>query len=312
MSPEPRFHGVLITYRRPGDVRNFFDVLRNQTARLDSLVVVDNDDDAAIAALVETAQDVAGRVRYLGVAENMGPAGGIDVGIADVLDDAADDDWIVLLDDDDPPLRNNCLEEMRGLLEHLCNQDEATAGIGLWGASLDKATGRVRAASGNEPEPVDYLPGSALSHYSVGAVRAVGAPEAAMFFGFDDLELGLRLRDDGRHLYSSGLARAHGLVHMVEGREVSAALEPPTWRRYYSLRNSIVVLRRHDAMRGAFYRSVVAGLGKPIANLPRTPRLALAHLGLNLRAIRDGWLGRLGKTIDPADLPAPRRNAAPR
>lgn len=306
------YHGVLITFRRPDEVRNFLNVLRSQTARLDSLIVVDNDDDPAIADIVGTATDVAGQVRYLGVAENMGPAGGIDAGIAAVLAHACDDDWIVLLDDDDPPLRDSCLEEMRGSLQRLCDLDDATAAIGLWGASLDKASGRVRAASGNDPEEVDYLPGSALPHYSAGAVRAVGAPEAAMFFGFDDLELGLRLRDAGYNLYSSGRARAHGLAHMVEGRVASARLDPPTWRRYYSLRNSIIVLRRHGAARGALFRSVVAGLGKPLANLPRTPRLAMAHLGFNVRAIRDGWLGRLGKTIDPAGLPAPRRNAAPR
>ena len=304
-----QFHGVLITYQRDHDLRHFLEVLEKQTASLDSLVVVDNAADVATAQIVEVA---SGAIRYIGRPTNMGPAGGIDAGIEDVLSFAKDEDWVVLLDDDDPPQRDDCLEIMRSLLVAIGAGDASCAGLGMWGASLNKWTGRVRAASGHQPEQVDYLPGSALPHYSVSVLRRTGSPSPAMFFGFDDLELGLRVRDLGLHLYSTGQAREHGLGHMVEGRRASARAEAPTWRRYYSLRNLIIVLRAHGATRGALYRTLVGGIAKPMVNIARSPRIGLANLTLNLRAIRDGWLGRAGKTIDPTGLPVARRNAAPR
>jgi hypothetical protein len=46
--------------------------------------------------------------------------------------------------------------------------------------------------------------------------------------------------------------------------------------------------------------TVVVAFAKPLANLVRTPRLAVAHLGLGLRASRDGWTGRLGRRVEPS------------
>lgn len=296
---EARYHGVLITYRRADDLRRSLDVLAAQTCALDTLVVVDNDADPAVAELVESHSNSAGAVTYLPTSENMGPAGGIHAGVGFVLAHASERDWIVLLDDDDPPQRDNCFEVLRTLLDAERRQDPSCVGIGLWGATLDGRSGRVRAAMGVAPEAVSYLPGGSCPHYSVGALRRTGAPPPDMFFGFDDLELGLRLRDAGYTLYSSGVAREHGLAHMVEGRRAAARSEPPTWRRYYSLRNLIIVLRSHGEIRGAIVMTIGAGFAKPMLNLFRRPRVAWANLVMNARAVRDGWLGRSGKTIDP-------------
>lgn len=309
--PPSRFHGVLITFRRPDDLATFFDVLSTQTAKFDTLVVVDNDDDPTIRAAVESIDLAPALVSYISCAENMGPAGGIEAGIHHVLEHASDDDWVVLLDDDDPPLRADGLAALRSIALSQTTKDQRCAGVGMWGARLNRRTGRVRALEAPTPESVDYLPGSALPHYRVGPLRMVGPPPAEMFFGFDDLELGLRLIDAGWQLYSTGLAAEHGLGHMVKGRQSTIRVETATWRRYYSLRNGIYVLRRHGALTGAIWRSLAAGIAKPLVNLPRAPRQASQHLLLNIRAIRDGWSGRLGKRIDPVGLPTPKRNAAP-
>ena len=66
---------------------------------------------------------------------------------------------------------------------------------------------------------------------------------------------------------------------------------PPQWERYYSIRNLIVVLRANGA--------ATTAIAKPLANLARVPRFALQHLRLGLRASRDGWSDRLGRTLDP-------------
>jgi glycosyltransferase involved in cell wall biosynthesis len=297
-----RCHGVLITFRRHDALVDHLRILADQTRPLTTLLVVDNDDDPVIRALVEDPDgpgaEAAATVAYLGLAGNPGPAGGIAAGIDRVLADQPDDDWLVLLDDDDPPPRPDTLAALLAVLEELCRSHERVGGVGLWGAAL-RRTGRLRAATANTPEVVAYLPGGACPHYSIAALRASGGPDPALFFGFDDLDLGLALHRAGWELWSSGFARDHGWAAMVDDRGVSAAVESPTWRRYYSLRNLIVVLRRDGRGVAAAAMSIVAGLAKPILNLPRRPRTAWANLRLNTTALRDGWGGRLGKTLDP-------------
>ena len=96
-------HGVLITFRRPDALTEHLRILESQTAPLSTLLVVDNDDDPAIREIVSQHPGAAGRVEYLGVDGNPGPAGGIAAGIETTLAAHGDDEWIVLLDDDDPP-----------------------------------------------------------------------------------------------------------------------------------------------------------------------------------------------------------------
>jgi hypothetical protein len=40
-------------------------------------------------------------------------------------------------------------------------------------------------------------------------------------------------------------------------------------------------------------------VAKPLANLLRNPRAALGHLALGSRGALDGYLGRLGRRIEP-------------
>ena len=295
-------HGLLLTFRRPDELRHHLDVLAAQAEPLDTLLVVDNDADPAIRALVEAHEGSAAEVRYLGVHGNPGPAGGIAAGIDTILEHAADDDWLVLFDDDDPPQRDDTLPAVRATVARLVDEGHRVGGVALWGAAL-RRSGRLRVATGTSPEPVDYLPGGGSAHYSIRALRSVDRHDPDLFFGFDDLDLGLSLRGGGWSLWSSGLAREHGVGHMVEGRSASATVSAPTWRRYYSQRNHVLVLRRHGRLLGALTGSLLAGLAKPLINLPRRPRLALATLRVSLRALRDGWLGWSGKSVDPLDPP---------
>ncbi|MEM7141711.1 MAG: hypothetical protein AAF548_11845, partial [Actinomycetota bacterium] len=98
-------------------------------------------------------------------------------------------------------------------------------------------------------------------------------------------------------------ARDHGWTSMVENRTSSAGVTAVSWRRYYSLRNLVLVLRRDRRGAAALRMSLVAGLAKPLANLPLRPRRSWENLRLNLLALHHGWTGRAGKHLDPLDLP---------
>ena len=302
MSEPLRTHGILITFRRHDALRDHLRVLAGQTRPLSSLLVVDNDDDPSIRAMVDAEHGAAAEVDYLGIAGNPGPAGGIAAGIAHVLDRRPDTDWLVLLDDDDPPPRPTTLEDLGTVTAALAAADPTVGGVGLWGSTLAR-TGRLHAATGTGPEPVAYLPGGACPHYRIAALRQAGGPDDDLFFGFDDLDLGLGLARAGASLWSSGLARDHGWTHMVEARSATATVERPGWRRYYSLRNLVLVLRRDGRTGAALAMSAVAGIAKPLVNLPLRPRTGWHNLRLNLLALRHGWTGRSGKHLDPLDLP---------
>lgn len=295
-------HGVLVTYRRPRALADHLERLRSQTAPLTSLVVVDNDDDPEIRCLVENTDCGTTTVSYVGLPDNPGPAGAIASGIKSVLSRTGDDHWLVLLDDDDPPPRPDTLEAVGDMAESLIREHGDVGGVGLWGARLGRG-GRLRAASGRTPERVTYLPGGACPHYRIGSLREAGGPDPQLFFGFDDLDLGLALARSQASLWSSGLARAHGWTSMVEGRRVSRSVSQPTWRRYYSLRNLVIILRRNGHSGAAAAMSMLAGVAKPLVNLPVSPSLALANLRVNLRAIFDGWTDHDGKRIDPSNVP---------
>lgn len=302
MTIDLRTHGVLVTFRRPDALRDHLARLADQTAPLDSLVVIDNDNDPAIREMVESARNAAGSVRYLGLDDNPGPAGAIAAGITDTLAAVSDDGWLVLLDDDDPPPRNDTLEAVGAATAAITETDPNTGAVGIWGAGL-QWNGRLRAATGNEPERVAYLPGGACPHYRLPTLRESLGPDPALFFGFDDLDLGLAVGGTGASVWSSGLAREHGWTSMVENRRSSRSVGQPSWRRYYSLRNLVLVLRRHERPIAALTMSLLAGLAKPIVNLPLSPRLAVRNLRVNLLALRHGWTGRAGKHLDPINLP---------
>lgn len=302
MAVSPRHHGLLLTFRRPNELVDHLRRVAAQTAGLDTLLVVDNDDDPDVRALLDDHQDAADEVRYLGIGDNPGPAGGIAAGFEEILQRADDRDWLVLLDDDDPPRRDDTFEILRNVGLALESSVPRLGGVGLWGATV-RRTGRLRADASSQPAPVDYLPGSACVHYNVGALRHSETHHPDLFFGFDDLDLGLGLRRGGWFLYSSGQAREQELTHMVDDRRASGSVAAPSWRRYYSLRNLIIVLRRDDRIIAPIFMSLVAGIAKPVTNLPLHPQLAWRNLTANLRAIRDGWKGTLGKTVDPLDPP---------
>ena len=295
-------HGVLITFRRPDALTEHLRILESQTAPLSTLLVVDNDDDPAIREIVAQHPRAAGRVDYLGVGGNPGPAGGIAAGIETTLAAHDDDEWIVLLDDDDPPHDERTLAAVGCVTAELAQTQPSVGAVGLWGARLDD-DGRLRAATGTTPEPVAYLPGGACPHYRIGALRSAGGPDPTLFFGFDDLDLGLALDRASTTLWSSGIAREHGWTSMVENRRVDPVVRPATWRRYYSLRNLIVILRRNQRSAAAARMSVIAGLLKPLANLPFHPRTAWQNLRINAWAVADGWRGHTGKRLDPLNPP---------
>ena len=203
--PTERLHAVLVTFERPRDLATMVRVLAEGSERLDSLVIVDN--SRLPQGEPEGATDAAHRVLVIETHENLGPAGGIVVGMDRILATAGDDDWILVLDDDDPPPTPESVASLRRFANACADGDPAVGGVGANGGRFDPKTGEIRRvpdADLHGQVDVDYLPGGALPLYRARAVRDVGTPMAELFFGYDDLEYGLRLRAAGYRLVADG------------------------------------------------------------------------------------------------------------
>jgi glycosyltransferase involved in cell wall biosynthesis len=297
--------GVLPTYRRPETLATTLNQIVAQTRPLDLILVVDNEANRATEEVVRTATSSRTRIEYLAPPSNLGFAGGVGFGMRHALQLAADDDWIVLLDDDDPPRFPDAIELLEGFAEDRMRFEPKTAAVGLSGGWFDWKRGRMRRIPDGEivdAVPVDHVAGNQLPFFRVAAVRAVGPFDERIFFGLSELEFGLRLWRAGFRLWGYGplWIRGRELTGRLN-RELAPSRRLPKmdWRRYYTLRNLIYLLRKFDHRATALRVTFVVGMGKPLLNLPVSPRLALQHLRVNLRALRDGWTGRMGRRVEP-------------
>jgi glycosyltransferase involved in cell wall biosynthesis len=291
--------GVLVTFRRPDDLDRSLDAIASQSAPFDELVVVDNDPSERTRSIVEHHRGASetSTYTYIDSATNLGPAAGRSLGAQRIMARADDDDWIVFLDDDDPLPTREVVERLVASAERMLEIDPRTAGVGLRGARLERWSGRLIPVDATGVPRVDHLHGNRVPCYRVGALRRVGLFDARLFFGFEELELGMRLRKAGHRLFADGdlYDSVRMAMDVPEPRSTpSRSLDAPSLRRYYALRNRLVVLGRERLYLQAFGWALVAGVLKPAAWLAMRPSVAWRNLRLNLTAIGDACAGRLG------------------
>jgi glycosyltransferase involved in cell wall biosynthesis len=294
-SPDRTF-GVLLTYRRPTELDRALSAIEAQSTPFDRLVVVDNDPGEITEAIVEGHRARIGPCSYEPAPSNLGAAGGRTLGVWTLASDASDDDWVVFLDDDDPLPADDLVERLVTSARRMRERDPTTAGVGLRGGRLDRRTGHLVAVDGPGMLAVDHLHGNRVPCYRFGDLRDVGAFDARLFFGFEELDLGLRLGRAGAALYVDGelYASVRGRMAGVEQHGPRLELGEPTLRRYYRLRNLLVILARDGRYAQAAAWGLVAGVLKPSLWLAVRPTVAWRHLRLNVAAIRDAAAGRLG------------------
>jgi glycosyltransferase involved in cell wall biosynthesis len=307
--------GVLVTYRRPEALADTLGRIRAQTLRPDRLLVVDNGGGADVRDVVDRAAAAGLAAVYVDAGENLGPAGGFALGMEQLLADAGDDDWVFLFDDDDPPFFDDAIENAARFGAAMVATDSATGAVGISGGRFDIDRGRVLRigdAEIHDAVPVDHITGGGLPAYRVAAIRQVGVFRRELFFGFEELEYGLRLTRAGFHLYADGeqwkhrkrVKREQGLLPSEEESANRAAtpglrLTSDSWRRYYSLRNLVFILREMGADAAAARVALGRGVLKPLANLPLSPRLGWRALRSGVGAALDGWRGRMGRSVEP-------------
>lgn len=300
-SPRGHVHGVLVTYGRPESLARIVAQLAGEG--ISTLTVVDNAPSAESKAAALSSSDAL-PTTYLPMPENTGPAGGIAAGMTHVLEHAPPEDWVVTLDDDRLTGTPGAIGRLRDLGEWLAARGAPVGALGLVGARFDRRRGRLLRPSDGElagPLTVDYVAGNQLPTIRVAAIREVGPFDRRLFFGFDDLDFCLRLRAHGYRVYADG--RETMLARIRFGRSGTDVGAPPRrvnpWRRYYAVRNHIVVMMRYVSRPRAVVLTFAQLFGRPVTDVRnrRGDSGALALAGL--RGSVDAWTGRLGRRFEP-------------
>lgn len=194
-------YAVVVTHRRVDQLAESLKALVTQTRPPEHVIVVDNDNDPAVAALV-AGQPVP--CTYLGSQRNLGGAGGFALGMLHAL--AAGANWLWLADDDGRPADSGVLAELLACAakHHLaevspmvCNIDDPSR------LAFPLRRGLVwrRQVSELRGDGGDLLPGIASlfngALFTADALDAVGVPDLRLFMRGDEVEVHRRLVRSG-------------------------------------------------------------------------------------------------------------------
>ncbi|MGW0160060.1 galactofuranosyltransferase GlfT1 [Mycobacterium sp. NPDC003323] len=189
---------VIVTHRRVEALSVSLDAVCTQTRPPDHLIVVDNDDDAAVAELV-AAQPVP--TTYLGSRRNLGGAGGFALGMLHAL--ALGADWVWLADDDGRPADDSVLATLLGCAARhslaevspmVCDLDDPSrlAFPLRRGVAWRRQVSELR-VDGSD----DLLPGIASlfngALFAATTLEAVGVPDLRLFIRGDETDVHRRL-----------------------------------------------------------------------------------------------------------------------
>jgi glycosyltransferase involved in cell wall biosynthesis len=296
-------HAIVVTFERAASLARILDALGD--ADVVSVTVVDNAPSDATRRVVREAR-AAGRVAridHVEMPENTGPAGGFAAGMTHVLGFAADGDWMLVLDDDRLTAPPATIAALRVFGAWLVARDTPVGAVGQVGSRFDRRRGRLVRPADDElvgPLTVDAIAGGQLLMVRCHAARVAGGFDPALFFGFEELEFALRLAAHGFGLYVDGpialdARRRFGRL----GAVTPVARRESAWRRYYAVRNHVVVMRRY----ATWWAAIVATLGhafvRPLVDARKRRHDWRALTVASWRGCVDAWAGRMGRRVEP-------------
>lgn len=250
------YAALVVTFRRPASLGRVLESLAVQSVSPSLVVVRDNCPEGSAASVVrEWSSCTSFPVIYDHDAENLGPAGGWAAAASLAEVNPRRGSWALIVDDDDPLGAPELLAELLDLAERASRNDRCGA-VGLRGAHLIRWRARLRRATPaeGELESVDYLASGGAPLYLWDAIDEVGLFRSDLFFGFEDLDQGLRMTRAGWRLLCTALP----------GLFVPSETSPRRvdWREYYKTRAFVFTMNKHVGLGAAAaftMRSVILG-----------------------------------------------------
>jgi GT2 family glycosyltransferase len=302
------------------------EALQGQTHPVAEIIVVDNASTDGTAAMVRADfPEVTLRV----LEENRGGAGGFHEGMK--LAAARDVEWIWVMDDDAEP-NSDALEQLFSSGHH---RKEETAGLASlrvnpdgtvqkgsvgWYAPFRMTYDRV-AETENGVEEIGYATFVGLM-VRAQAVRDVGLPDADFFIRCDDNEYVLRLSNWGpvylvwdSHVVHHDASQSKQLPTTLWARFWGERPVENYWRRYYLLRNQLLIVRKHAENRRQRWGGIAVGLYhflRSVAAVLCLDNNKWLRITVLARAFWHGITGRSGKYYDPEQFSSSHGFSRPR
>jgi len=203
---------VVVTHRRLEQLRASLEVVCGQTRPIEHLVVVDNADEQAVRALVES-QPVEST--YIGSKHNLGGAGGFALGMLHALATGADLVWCA--DDDGRPEAPGVLATLLACMDRhglaevspvVCDLEDPDRlafplrrGVVWRRRRSELSPGGAGHDGGTTGSPGDLLPGIASlfngALFTADCLDRVGVPDLRLFIRGDEVEVHRRLVRSG-------------------------------------------------------------------------------------------------------------------
>jgi GT2 family glycosyltransferase len=275
------------------------EVLERLCPQVEAVVVVDNGStDGTADEVAATRPDVT----CLANAENRGWPAAVNQGVARALATGAE--GVLLVNDDAVFLRGAVADLARALHDepvvgaasaHMTYRDRPDVLNGA-GGTFDRARGHAALRGAGEMDlkqyadrpGVDY-PSGAASLLRASTVEDVGPFDESYFLYFEDTDWGLRARQAGWLTVYVPTAR---VVHIGS----AGTADDPARRRYYNVRNRLLLARRYATGRGrarAWWETIVLLARQP-------PRWLSASRRRDAEAVwygvRDHLAGRYGRS----------------
>lgn len=296
-----RLGAFIMTRNRPYVLKTTLQLLLSQTRPPDYVLVVDNGPSKETESVVSAFSPTL--VTYHAMSENMGPAGAAAYAVNQLSRQGYE--WIYWGDDDDPPTLPNTIER---LIEIATKTGEDTGAVGAVGGMWDWVSGELRRVPDEALSgilSVDAISGNQHLILRGEMVAKVGLPNARLFFGLEELEYCLRIKAAGYRLLVDGdlmreyRSRSGGFSRIRRRSMLPRHSYASIWRQYYSTRNYIFSMTRTFRHPGLAQRELFKAIGRACFSWGRGLRYGSAFTRLQLRGVVDGYLGRMGRTVDP-------------
>lgn len=298
---------VVVTYNRKALLSRCLAALEGQSRQPDRILVVDNASTDGTREMLAAAGWLSRPgFSLVSLPGNTGGAGGFAAGMQRAFDEGAGRVWIM---DDDAEPHPAALET---LLDAAADRQCLYGSVAVSGTRMSwpmQARGAGRRGAIEDPArlppllEVEFIPflGLLASREVAGKI---GLPDAGFFIAKDDVEYAFRAARAGvRSVLVAASRIEHPPSRYLELHlpgVVLRTLDIPGWKRYYSVRNRILIARRY--MGAALYYATLPG--------------SLVHLALALlfsadRASQwrawlfgtiDGLLGRTGRRHEDRGL----------
>ncbi|PZX47639.1 glycosyltransferase [Algoriphagus chordae] len=284
----------IITFERTTHIKETIRTIQSQTLRCTTILVVDNSISQQISETIAGVLDEKTTICALG--QNLGPAGAAKIGLQKLADEGYD--WIYWGDDDDPPADELVFERLLNLTK---KYPEAGA-VGLGGGKFNRYTGRTKRLQNSDlslSNEVDFIPGNKSFLINAKLVRLGVLPSPELFFGFEELDYCLKIKNAGFKLYVDG-------EYWLEQRKNIGAGDPgqqfrsrhwgkklPSVRTYYSARNMLYILLK-NGLYVAFIFNFLKTFFKAISGFRFGLEYGMLSWKMNMMALTDFLKGKSG------------------